>query len=77
MTDKAYRAYLESRNLTADGYTFMEMLAVSVSREIPDGSFAFVGTGLPLLAAGLAQRTHAPEMTIILEAGTEFRSPTA
>ena len=45
MTDKAYRAYLESRNLTADGYTFMEMLAVSVSREIPDGSFAFVGTG--------------------------------
>jgi len=70
MTDKAYRAYLESRNLTADGYTFMEMLAVSVSREIPDGSFAFVGTGLPLLAAGLAQRTHAPEMTIILEAGT-------
>ena len=32
MTDKAYRAYLESRNLTADGYTFTEMLAVSVSR---------------------------------------------
>lgn len=70
MTDRIYRDYLERHNLSADGYTFMELLAVCVAREIPDGSFAFVGTGLPLLAAGLAQRTHAPEMTIILEAGT-------
>lgn len=64
-----YRKYLEKYGLKADEYSYMEMLAVAVSREIEDKAFAFVGTGLPLLAAGLAQRTHAKEMTIILEAG--------
>ncbi|KUO72904.1 MAG: hypothetical protein APF81_10565, partial [Desulfosporosinus sp. BRH_c37] len=48
----------------------VELLAVATAREINDGDFAFVGTGLPLLAAGLAQYTKAPNMTIILEAGT-------
>lgn len=48
----------------------MELLAVATAREIPDGSFAFVGTGLPLLAASLAQKTTAPRMVTILEAGT-------
>jgi glutaconate CoA-transferase, subunit B len=48
----------------------MELLAVAAKREIPDGGFAFVGTGLPLLSAMLAQLTTAPNMTMILEAGT-------
>ena len=47
MTDKAYRAYLESRNLTADGYTFMEMLAVSVSRESPTAALPSWGRACP------------------------------
>lgn len=65
----AYEEYLAKYELKADEYTYMEMLAVAVSREMEDRTFAFVGTGLPLLAAGLAQQTHAREMTIILEAG--------
>lgn len=68
--DKAYQAYLDKMGLDVEHYSYLEGLAVAVAREIPDGSFAFVGSGLPLLAAGLAQRTHAPNMTIILEAGT-------
>ncbi len=65
-----YQEYLDAKGLKADEYSYMETLACTVSREMPDGCFAFVGTGLPLLAAGLAQRTHAPHITVILEAGT-------
>ena len=65
-----YAAYLDRIGLSKENFSYLEGLAVAVAREIPDGSFAFVGSGLPLLAAGLAQRTHAPNMTIILEAGT-------
>ena len=65
-----YQDYLDKYGLKANECTYMEMLAIAVSHEIEDGAFAFVGTGLPLLAAGLAQRTHAKNMTIILEAGT-------
>ncbi|MDR2712805.1 MAG: hypothetical protein LBB91_06805 [Clostridiales bacterium] len=66
----AYQEYLEKYSLQANEYTYMEMLAVAVSREMEDKAFAFVGTGLPLLAANLAQQTHAKEITIVLEAGT-------
>ena len=69
MTD-TYESYLQKHSLKANEFTYMEMLSVAVSRELKDGDFAFVGTGTPLLAAGLAQRTHAKTMTIILEAGT-------
>ena len=65
-----YKAYLEKKGLNAQQSTFMELLAVATAREIPDGSCAFVGTGLPLLSASLAQRTCAPNTMIILEAGT-------
>lgn len=68
MTD--YEAYLAEKHLKAGESTFMELLAVATAREIPDGACAFVGTGLPLLSASLAQRTTAPDMMIILEAGT-------
>jgi len=66
----AYQKYLDIYGLKANEYTYMEMLAVAVSQEMEDGAFAFVGTGLPLLAASLAQQTHAKDITIILEAGT-------
>ena len=65
----SYKDYMEAHGLNPGEYTYMEMLAISVSREIEDRAFAFVGTGLPLLASSLAQRTHAKNMTIILEAG--------
>lgn len=65
-----YEAYLVEHNLVATEFTPMELLAVAVAREIPDGAFAFVGTGLPLLAATLSQKIYSPNLTIILEAGT-------
>ena len=65
-----YEKYLKEKNLLVDQSTFMELLAVATARELPDGACAFVGTGLPLLSASLAKRTTAPDMMIILEAGT-------
>src|SRR4030066_1625017 len=46
-----------------------EMMAVIAARTLEDGRSVFVGTGLPMIAAMLAQRTHAPKLLIIFEAG--------
>jgi glutaconate CoA-transferase subunit B len=51
-------------------YTLTELMAVAAARGIADGEIVFVGTGLPMLGAMLAQRTHAPGCCIIFEAGT-------
>jgi glutaconate CoA-transferase subunit B len=51
-------------------YTLTELMAVTAAREIQDGEVVFAGTGLPMLGAMLAQRTHAQECCIIFEAGT-------
>lgn len=51
-------------------YTLTELMAVTAAREIQDGELVFAGTGLPMLGAMLAQRTHAPQCCIIFEAGT-------
>jgi len=56
--------------MTASTYTQTELLAVTAAREIHDGDVVFAGTGLPMLGAMLAQRTHAPQCCIIFEAGT-------
>lgn len=50
-------------------YTPTELMATVASRLLEDGKSAFVGTGLPIIAAMLAQRTHAPNLLIIFEAG--------
>jgi len=39
------------------------------SRILEDGSILFAGVGIPLLAATLAQRMHAPHLTILFEGG--------
>lgn len=70
MENSEYLDYCASADLDPDKSVFMELLAVATAREIPDNSCAFVGTGLPLLAASLAQRTSAPNLMMILEAGT-------
>jgi glutaconate CoA-transferase, subunit B len=46
-----------------------EQMIVAASRECADGAFVFVGTGLPLVACMLAQRTCASNMTIVMESG--------
>jgi len=50
-------------------YTPTELLATVASKLLEDGKSAFVGTGLPMIAGMLAQRTHAPNLLIIFEAG--------
>jgi glutaconate CoA-transferase subunit B len=50
-------------------YTATELMATVASRLLEDGKSAFVGTGLPIIAGMLAQRTHAPNLLIIFEAG--------
>jgi glutaconate CoA-transferase subunit B len=56
---------------TADGngYSLSELLACAASRLLEDNRAVFVGTGLPMIAAMLAQRTHAPHLLIVFEAG--------
>lgn len=51
-------------------YTLTELMAVTAAHEIKDGEVVFAGTGLPMLGAMLAQRTHAPHCCLIFEAGT-------
>jgi acyl CoA:acetate/3-ketoacid CoA transferase beta subunit len=50
-------------------YTPTELLAVVASRLLKDNSTVFVGTGLPLIASMLAQKTHAPGLILFFEAG--------
>lgn len=50
-------------------YTAAELLSVMASRTLEDGQTVFAGVGIPLLAATLAQRLHAPGLTILFEGG--------
>jgi len=49
--------------------TASELLAVMSARLLRDGQIVFAGVGVPLLAATLAQRLHAPGLTILFEGG--------
>jgi len=51
------------------GYTLVELLCCVASRLLEDNRSVFVGTGMPMIASMLAQRTSAPKMLIIFEAG--------
>jgi glutaconate CoA-transferase subunit B len=50
-------------------YTSTELLTAVASRLLEDKKSVLVGTGLPMIAALLAQRTQAPGLLIIFEAG--------
>src|SRR3954465_8286015 len=51
-------------------YTASELLAAISARLLGDGQVVFAGVGIPLLAATLAQRLHAPGLPILFEGGT-------
>ena len=53
----------------AHGVTSNELLAVMGSRELKDNTTVFAGVGAPMLASGLAQRMHAPLLTMVIEGG--------
>jgi acyl CoA:acetate/3-ketoacid CoA transferase beta subunit len=46
-----------------------EFMAVAAAREIRNGDVAFIGTGLPMVAAYLAKATHAPDVKLVFESG--------
>ncbi|RLG93491.1 hypothetical protein DRO34_00030 [Candidatus Bathyarchaeota archaeon] len=50
-------------------YSTLELMAVCGARAIKNGEVVFVGTGLPMVAAMLAKRLHAPKAKIVYEAG--------
>jgi len=50
-------------------YNPSELLICSAARLMPDNTTAFIGTGIPMLAASLAQRMHAPNLVAIFEFG--------
>ena len=54
----------------ASTFTTSELLAVMASRLMTNGQIVFAGIGVPLLAATLAQRLFAPQLTILFEGGT-------
>lgn len=52
-----------------DDFSTLELMAVCGSRAIKNHEVVFVGTGLPMIAALLAKRSHAPKAKIVFEAG--------
>jgi len=50
-------------------YNSFELMACAASRVFEDKRSVLVGTGLPIVCAVLAQKTHAPNLLIVFEAG--------
>jgi len=50
-------------------------MVTAASRELKDRETVFVGIGIPQLGALLAQRTHAPNLTLIYESGVVGTHP--
>lgn len=55
-------------NSTPD-YTLPELLSCVAAHLLEDNRSVFVGTGLPMISAMLAQRSHAPNLLLVFEAG--------
>src|ERR1700730_12348192 len=52
-----------------------ELMVAAASREIQDGELVFVGMRLPMIAFGVAKRTHAPGATGLFENGVIRETP--
>jgi glutaconate CoA-transferase subunit B len=50
-------------------YNPSELLICTASRLMEDNTTAFIGTGIPMLAASLAQKMHAPNLVTVFEFG--------
>jgi glutaconate CoA-transferase subunit B len=55
--------------MSEQAYNPNELLICTASRLMPDSTTAFIGTGIPMLAASLAQKMHAPNLVAIFEFG--------
>ncbi len=56
-------------------YTASEMMIVASARELVGARVVFVGIGLPNIACNLAQRTVAPDLELVYEAGVYGARP--
>jgi glutaconate CoA-transferase subunit B len=56
-------------------YTADELMTINAARLLRDHDVVFVGVGLPNRACNLAQRTHAPNLVMIYEAGVIGAQP--
>lgn len=59
----------------ARDYSLPELMAASAAREIRDGELAFIGVGMPLMAATVAKFTHAPNYNMMVEYGAMGPAP--
>jgi glutaconate CoA-transferase subunit B len=50
-------------------YNNSELLICTAARQMEDNAFCFIGTGIPMLAAALAKRNHAPNLVAAFEFG--------
>lgn len=50
-------------------YNPIELMTIVASRYLENGKIIFAGTGIPMLAASLAQKIHAPDLVLVFEAG--------
>lgn len=55
--------------MSENKYNLREYLAFMGSQVLEDNKTVFVGTGLPIIACMLAQKTHAPNLVMVFEAG--------
>lgn len=46
-----------------------ELMVIEASRHISDGDVVLVGTGMPMIAALMAMKSHAPNMCYVVETG--------
>jgi len=51
-------------------YNLIELMVIMASRQLKDNKTIFVGTGLPMAAAILAQKLYTPNLVLIFEAGS-------
>ena len=59
-----------SNYASPEEFNLADLLCCAASREVQDNEIVFAGTGLPMVAIMLAQRTHAHNLKLIFEAGT-------
>lgn len=55
--------------MTNTAYNTAELVTVMSARFLEDGKIVFGGAGMPLISSILAQKTHAPKLTILFEGG--------
>jgi glutaconate CoA-transferase, subunit B len=60
---------MNSHAIEQPSYNPNELLICSAARLMTDNTTAIIGTGIPLLAASLAQRMHAPKLVTMFEFG--------